>query len=74
MFVPVHPGRTSSSDISALISQDRLILAFIKSENVDLTSPIGSVSLNVKFDKENGVGEFGMLSVKEECAGKGLGN
>ena len=72
MYVPEDTsGRTNSPEIVGLIQEHKLILAFLGDDH---TKPVGSVCLNTQYDQSNNIGEFGMLSVSKDQAGKGLGN
>ena len=53
LFTPRHPGRTKKAEITQLIKEDKLILAFTTPvKDIKLTNPVGSVMIDVNYDKK----------------------
>ena len=62
--------RTNYDEIKQMVSEDKIIVAIL---NDDFVEPIGSVMCDSNFDKEKHLADLGMLCVKEDQTGKGIG-
>ena len=64
--------RTNMEEVSNMINEDIIIDAFIESNSIDYSKPVGSVKCNTKFNEKLKEAELGMLSVS--ITKQGLGN
>ena len=53
-----------------MVAKDHIIVAI---SNDDFVEPVGSVMCDKNFDKEKHLADLGMLCVKEDQTGKGIG-
>ena len=68
--------RTNVDEINELFTKGHIILLFYKAEGHEpdyLLTPAGSSLINVEYNLEKKMAEFGMFSMDQSLTGKGLG-
>jgi GNAT superfamily N-acetyltransferase len=68
-----NPGKTKKKEITELIKEDKLLFAYTTPmKEGKLPSPVGSVVIDVNYEKESGTAQFGMMAVHHGHKKKGL--